>query len=333
MWAVCSTLPHLAHLIICAPSSHPGDFHITASAAHRTAGDHVARGIVFALIAFSIFSCADAGVKWLTERYSVFQIIFVSNLFTLIPVALLIRHEGGLHKLRPRHPWLVGLRSILLAIDMVLVFYAFVELPLADAYALIFAVPMVVTALSVPILGEKVGWRRWSAVVVGFIGVLIVLRPGIAELKARAYRRDLLGPVLRAVADPGAAHGQGRVPPAGLIFWMVVALLAVSAPVMPEVYVPMSWPDLGLMAVLGLLSGAGHLMLIRAFRLAPSAIVAPFHYSQMIWAVFFGLFLFGDIPDAWVISGSAVIIGSGLYILWRETVRGQQARIRRLSGL
>ncbi len=302
--------------------SDPGRLPITASAAHRTAGDHVARGIAFALIAFSIFSCADAGVKWLTERYSVFQIIFVSNLFTLIPVALLIRHEGGLHKLRPRHPWLVGLRSILLAIDMVLVFYAFTELPLADAYALIFAVPMVVTALSVPILGEKVGWRRWSAVVVGFIGVLIVLRPGIAELKAghiAAISSALFfGLSLILVRRMGKDESTG-----GLIFWMVVALLAVSAPIMPEVYVPMSWPDLGLMAVLGLLSGAGHLMLIRAFRLAPSAIVAPFHYSQMIWAVFFGLFLFGDIPDAWVISGSAVIIGSGLYILWRETVRGR----------
>ena len=302
--------------------SDPGRLPITASAAHRTAGDHVARGIAFALIAFSIFSCADAGVKWLTERYSVFQIIFVSNLFTLIPVALLIRHEGGLHKLRPRHPWLVGLRSILLAIDMVLVFYAFTELPLADAYALIFAVPMVVTALSVPILGEKVGWRRWSAVVVGFIGVLIVLRPGIAELKAghiAAISSALFfGLSLILVRRMGKDESTG-----GLIFWMVVALLAVSAPIMPEIYVPMSWPDLGLMAVLGLLSGAGHLMLIRAFRLAPSAIVAPFHYSQMIWAVFFGLFLFADIPDAWVISGSAVIIGSGLYILWRETVRGR----------
>jgi S-adenosylmethionine uptake transporter len=319
-------LPHLAHLIICAPLRNPGRLSITASAAHRTAGDHIARGIAFALIAFSIFSCADAGVKWLTERYSVFQIIFVSNLFTLIPVALLIRHEGGLHKLRPRHPWLVGLRSILLAIDMVLVFYAFVELPLADAYALIFAVPMVVTALSVPILGEKVGWRRWSAVVVGFIGVLIVLRPGIAELKAghiAAISSALFfGLSLILVRRMGKDESTG-----GLIFWMVVALLAVSAPVMPEVYVPMSWPDLGLLAVLGLLSGAGHLMLIRAFRLAPSAIVAPFHYSQMIWAVFFGLFLFGDIPDAWVISGSAVIIGSGLYILWRETVR------RRVAGV
>ena len=302
--------------------SDPGRVSITTSAAHRTAGDHIARGIAFALIAFSIFSCADAGVKWLTERYSVFQIIFVSNLFTLIPVALLIRQEGGLHKLKPRHPWLVGLRSILLAIDMVLVFYAFTELPLADAYALIFAVPMVVTALSVPILGEKVGWRRWSAVVVGFIGVLIVLRPGIAELKAghiAAISSALFfGLSLILVRRMGKDESTG-----GLIFWMVVALLAVSAPVMPEVYVPMSWPDLGLMAVLGLLSGAGHLMLIRAFRLAPSAIVAPFHYSQMIWAVFFGLFLFGDIPDAWVISGSAVIIGSGLYILWRETVRGR----------
>lgn len=251
-----------------------------------------------------------------------FQIIFVSNLFTLIPVALLIRHEGGLHKLRPRHPWLVGLRSILLAIDMVLVFYAFVELPLADAYALIFAVPMVVTALSVPMLGEKVGWRRWSAVVVGFIGVLIVLRPGLAELKighvAALSSALFFALSLVLVRKMGKDESSG-----GLIFWMVVALLAVSAPAMPEVYVPMSWSDLGLMAVLGLLSGAGHLMLIRAFRLAPSAIVAPFHYSQMIWGVIFGLFLFGDIPDVWVISGSAVIIGSGLYILWRETVRGR----------
>jgi S-adenosylmethionine uptake transporter len=274
------------------------------------------------LIAFSIFSCADAGVKWLTERYSVFQIIFVSNLFTLIPVALLIRHEGGIHNLRPRHPWLVGLRSILLAIDMVLVFYAFVELPLADAYALIFAVPMVVTALSVPMLGEHVGWRRWSAVVVGFIGVLIVLRPGIAELKpghiAALASALFFGLSLILVRRMGKDEST-----AGLIFWMVVALLAVSAPVLPQVYVPMSWIDLGLMAVLGLLSGAGHLMLIRAFRLAPSAIVAPFHYSQMIWGVILGLVLFGDIPDKWVISGSAVIIGSGLYILWRETVRGR----------
>src|SRR5262245_520789 len=302
--------------------SDPGRLTITAPAAHHSVGDHIARGIAFALIAFSIFSCADAGVKWLTERYSVFQIIFVSNLFTLIPVALLIRHEGGIHNLRPRHPWLVGLRSILLAIDMVLVFYAFVELPLADAYSLIFAVPMVVTALSVPILGEHVGWRRWSAVIVGFIGVLIVLRPGIAELKlghiAAISSALFFGMSLILVRRIGKDESSGT-----LILWMVIALLIVSAPVMPEVYVPMPPLDLELMAVLGLLSGAGHLMLIRAFRLAPSAIVAPFHYSQMIWGVIFGLFLFGDIPDAWVISGSAVIIGSGLYILWRETVRGR----------
>jgi drug/metabolite transporter (DMT)-like permease len=218
----------------------------------------------------------------------------------------------------------VALRSILLSIDMVLVFYAFVELPLADAYSLIFAVPMVVTALSVPILGEHVGWRRWSAVVVGFIGVLIVLRPGIAELKAghiAAISSALFfGLSLILVRRIGKDESSGA-----MIFWMVVALLVVSGPVMPEVYVPMPAMDLALMAVLGLLSGAGHLMLIRAFRLAPSAIVAPFHYSQMVWAVIFGLFLFGDIPDRWVIAGSTVIIGSGLYILWRETVRGKAA--------
>lgn len=305
-----------------APAQSPGVPAITAPTAHPTSGDHIARGIACALIAFAIFSWADAGVKWLTDRYSVFQIIFVSNLFTLIPVAFLVYREGGLHTLRPRHPVLVGLRSILLAIDMVLVFYAFTELPLADAYSLIFAVPMVVTALSVPILGEHVGWRRWTAVVVGFIGVLIVLRPGLAELKLGHI--SALSSALFFALSLVLVRRIGRdESPGGMIFWMVVALLAISAPVMPRVYVPMPAADLGLMAVLGLLSGAGHLMLIRAFRLAPSAIVAPFHYSQMIWAVIFGLLLFGDVPDRWVIAGSAVIIGSGLYILWRETVRAR----------
>jgi len=237
-------------------------------------------------------------------------------------VAFLIRRQGGFASLRPRHPWLVSLRAILLAIDMVMVFYAFTKLPLADAYALLFAVPMLVTALSVPFLGEVVGWRRWTAVVVGFTGVLIVLRPGLAVLNlghisalssALFFALSLV--VLRRIGRNESA--------AALIFSMILALLAISAPALPYVYAAMSAADLALMAVLGLLSGLGHLMLIQAFRQAPSSIVAPFHYSQMIWAVIFGLLIFDDIPDRWVIAGSAVIIGSGLYILWRETVRGK----------
>lgn len=287
--------------------------------------DRIAHGIGFALLAFGMLSCADAAVKWLGDRYSVLQIIFISHFFALIPVAFLIRREGGWAALRPRHPWLVALRALLLAVDMVLVFYAFTRLPLTDAYALVFTVPMLVTALSVPILGEFVGWRRWTAVIVGFVGVLIVLRPGMVEINlghiaaiSSALFFALALVVLRRVgkSETGSC----------LLVSMILALIAVTGPALPYVYAMPSAVDFAVMAGLGLIGGLAHLALIQAFRLAPSAIVAPFHYSQMLWAVLFGLLLFGDRPDFWVVAGATVIIASGLYIVWREAVRGGAAR-------
>ncbi|MGH6928543.1 MAG: EamA family transporter, partial [Dongiaceae bacterium] len=119
--------------------------------------------MAFALVSFTIFSCADAAVKWLSASHSIFQIIFVSTLIALVPVIVLVVREGGTAALRPRHPWLVTLRALLLAADVVFAFFAFTKLPLADAYTMLFTAPMLVTALSVPLLGEHVGWRRWTA--------------------------------------------------------------------------------------------------------------------------------------------------------------------------
>src|SRR5262249_45943919 len=153
-----------------APSANSGSSVLVTPATSELTGDRVLHGIAFALAAFTIFSCADAGVKWLSATHSIFQIIFMSTLFAFVPVAGLVMREGGLGALRPRHPWLVALRAFLLSIDMVFVFYAFTKLPLADAYTMLFTAPMLVTALSVPLLGEHVGWRRWSAVAVGFGG-------------------------------------------------------------------------------------------------------------------------------------------------------------------
>lgn len=287
-------------------------------------GDRIPRGIAFALGAFTIFSCADAAVKWLTATHSIFQIIFMSTLFAFVPVAGLVVREGGIKALRPRHPWLVALRALLLAIDMVLVFYAFSKLPLADAYTMLFTAPMLVTALSVPLLGERVGWRRWSAVAVGFGGVLIVLRPGFAEINL-GHIAALGSSSFFALSLIVARRIGNSETGSTLLVSMMVALLVVSGPVLPEVYIDSSPSDLAMLAGLGLLMGLGHLGLIQALRLAPSAVVAPFHYSQIVWAVIFGLLLFDDHPTAWVIAGSAVIIASGLFILWRETVRQRQA--------
>jgi S-adenosylmethionine uptake transporter len=287
-------------------------------------GDRIPRGIAFALGAFTIFSCADAGVKWLSATHSIFQIIFMSTVFALVPVAGLIMGEGGLGALRPRHPWLVALRALLLAIDMVFVFYAFTKLPLADAYTMLFTAPMLVTALSVPLLGERVGWRRWSAVAVGFGGVLVVLRPGFAELNL-GHIAALASSSFFALSLIVARRIGNSETGSTLLISLMAALLIVSGPALPAVYVSSSLSDLAMLAGLGLLMGLGHLGLIQALRLAPSNVVAPFHYSQIVWAVIFGLLLFGDRPSAWVIAGSTIIIVSGLYILWRETVRRRQA--------
>jgi S-adenosylmethionine uptake transporter len=242
----------------------------------------------------------------------------------MIPVIGLVAREGGMAALRPRHPWLVTARALLLAVDVVLVFFAFTKMPLADAYTMVFTTPMLVTALSVPLVGEHVGWRRWSAVGVGFLGVLIVLRPGFADLNlghAAALSSSLLF-ALSLIVVRRIGNSESAIT---LLLSMMVGLLVVSAPPLPLLFVLPTGRDLALMAVIGLFMGLGHLALIQAFRLAPSAVVAPFHYSQILWAVVFGLFLFDDPPDRWVIAGSTVIIASGLFILWRETVRRREA--------
>ncbi len=314
----------MAGLIICAPICEIGSFARVTPATSATTGDRVPRGIAFALASFTIFSCADAAVKWLSASHSIFQIIFVSTLIALAPVMVLVVREGGIAALRPRHPWLVTLRALLLAVDVVFAFFAFTKLPLADAYTMLFTAPMLVTALSVPLLGEHVGWRRWSAVAVGFIGVLIVLRPGFAELNL-GHLAALVSALLFALSLIVARRIGNSETGSLLLVSLMVALLAVSAPALPRVYVASATSELAILAGIGLLMGVAHLGLIQALRLAPSGIVAPFHYSQIIWAVLFGLLLFDDRPDAWVAAGSTVIIGSGLYILWRETVRARQA--------
>jgi S-adenosylmethionine uptake transporter len=314
----------VSRLIICGPDANSESFARVTPATSATTGDRVPRGIAFALVSFAIFSCADAAVKWLSARHSIFQIIFVSTLIALVAVAALLRREGGLAALRPRHPWLVTLRALLLAADVVFAFFAFARLPLADAYAMLFTAPILVTILSVPLLGERVGWRRWTAVAVGFGGVLVALRPGFAELDlghVAALVSSLFFALSLIVARRIGNSESGSL----LLLSMMIALLAVSAPALPAVYVASAPADLAVLAGIGLLMGLAHLGLIQALRFAPSGVVAPFHYSQIVWGVVFGLLLFGDRPDLWVVVGSMVIVGSGLYILWRETVRGRQA--------
>jgi S-adenosylmethionine uptake transporter len=291
-----------------------------AAAASPAARSVAARGIGLALLSYACFSTSDAAIKLSSARFSVFQIALTLSLFALVPVLLLTRGQGGLRALVPTLPRLVLLRGLLTAACALLCWQAFSLMPLADGYAILFASPVLVTALSVPLLGERVGWRRWVATGVGFAGVLLMIRPDFAAIgagHALALAAVLFGSlsfvVLRKIGP--------REKSAPVIAGVFVAIALMSAPLAVRDFVPPTGAELLLLALAGLLQGAGQAGLVLATREAPAAVVAPFQYSQMLWAVVFGFVLFGDVPQPVLFAGLALVVGSGLYTVWRETVR------------
>jgi S-adenosylmethionine uptake transporter len=290
------------------------------SAASGPSSRTIARGIGTALLSYACFSTSDAMIKLSSARFSVFQIALTLSLFALVPVLVLTRGQGGLRALVPTLPRLVLARGLLTGACALLCWEAFARMPLADGYAILFASPMLVTALSVPLLGEKVGWRRWVATGVGFAGVLVMIRPDFAAVgpgHAMALAAVLFGSlsfiVLRKIGPR-----EKSAPVMGGVF-LTIALM--SAPLAVRDFVPPTGSELLVLALAGLLQGAGQAGLVLATREAPAAVVAPFQYSQMVWAVLFGFLLFGDRPQPVLFVGLALVIGSGLYTLWRETVR------------
>ncbi|MEK0082936.1 DMT family transporter [Benzoatithermus flavus] len=291
---------------------------IAAAASARAAS--VVRGIGFAVLCYACFSTGDAVIKLASTRFSVFQIAFTLALFALIPVVGLTAGQGGIRAFLPRRWGLVILRGALTATGSLLAWRAFGLLPLADGYGILFAAPMLVTGLSALLLGEEVGWRRWAAALVGFVGVLVMIRPDFATLG--------LGHLLAALAALTGALGLITLRKIGtsetsasILLVVFLSLVLVTAPMVPATFVLPTWRELGLLALAGLLMGCGQAGLVLATREAPAVVVAPFQYTQMIWGILFGALLFGDRPAPVLFVGMALVVGSGLYTLWRETVR------------
>lgn len=282
----------------------------------------VVRGIGCIVFAMFLFALLDALVKWLaTAGYPTWQLVFCRSLFAFLVIVPLIRAQGGTSLLRTSR-----LRSHLFRAAFGLGtlwcwFYSYRNLPLADAYALSFSAPLFMTALSVPLLGERVGARRWTAVVVGLIGVLIMVQPGAGVFEASALI-VLLAALLYALSMIQLRGLGATEPTLRTVFYFTLFCTVVSAFSLPFVgRMPASWLDAGLLIATGLLGGTAQVFLTHAYRLAPVSIVAPFDYSAMIWAVLLGLAVFGDSPGWPVLLGSVVVIGSGLYILRREALR------------
>ena len=293
---------------------------MTGAAAQRPTPD-VLRGILLMCAGVSTFPFMNVGVKLLAPHYPAAQITwarFTGHLIVML-VVFLPRYRWSL--LRTRRPGLQIGRSLLMLGSNLVFVMAIGSVPLATASAIGFTSPLIVTALSVPLLHEQVGWRRWSAVVVGFVGALMVIRPG-GGLRDPAVLLILASSFAYALYQI-LTRLAGRIDTAatGIIFAALFGSLGMSL-IMPFVFVvPRSLMDVLLFCSLGLLGGLGHYLVIRAFQLGPAAVIAPLGYVELIGSVVFGYLLFGNFPDPWTWLGAGVIIASGIYIAFRERRR------------
>lgn len=276
------------------------------------------RGIVLMLLSMAVLSVMDAIMKELTAHYPSLQIAALRGLVSLpFVVAWIVWQRRGLATLlRVRWPWHVA-RGVLAVLMLTSFIYAISTMPLSEAYTLFFVAPLMITALSVPLLGEQVGWRRWAAVLVGFGGVLIVMRPGFVAINL-ATVAVLVGATCYAL-NAICVRILGRTDStAAMSFWFM-AFVAIGAGVlaMPE-WQDVRLADTGWLIGMGISGALGQVLITEAFRCAPVSVIAPFEYSTLLWGVLLDVAIWGVLPGPIVFVGAAVIVGSGLYLIHRE---------------
>ncbi|WP_417409933.1 DMT family transporter [Hoeflea sp.] len=274
-------------------------------------------GIIMMCIGVACLCVNDALAKTLTAAYSPIQIQFLRNLIAL-PFAILIAWKmGGAAGLRSHKPLAHLFRGGLWIAATIMFFTSLKYLGLAEATALIFVAPLFITALSALIFREPVGWRRWLAVVIGFAGVLIAVRPGTA-----AFQPISLLPVATALVYAmlmlSARWVDTRESGWTLLLYMTGTGVVLSLFIIPFVWIPVQSEHLWLFVAVAIFGTAGMTLMTQAFRLAPAVVVAPLDYSAIIWATLLGWLFWNEIPDALTFVGAAVIIASGVFIIWRE---------------
>ena len=281
----------------------------------------VLRGILLMCAGVSIFPFMNAAVKLLGAHYPVPQIVWARFTGHLLVMLLIFLPQYGRRLIATRRPAVQIGRSLLMLVSNMMFVAAIARVPLATASAIGFTSPLIVTALSVPLLHEQVGIRRWSAVVVGFAGALLVIRPGsglhdpavlLLLLSSAAYALYLIATRWVSFYDDAAV---------GILFSALLGSLVMTM-ALPLVFVmPQSALDIALFCSLGLLGGAGHYLVIRAFQFGPAAVIAPLGYIELIGTTILGYAIFGNFPDLWTWIGAAIIIASGVYIAFRERQR------------
>lgn len=296
--------------LIALPESQPA-----SSVRERTIGI----GLMCAAVA--CFSCLDACAKWLGQSMDPLQVTWVRYSVSVVIVSAILNPWSRPGLLKTKRPWLQGLRSVLLATSTALNFIALQYLQLAETISIMFATPMVVALLAGPLLGEWIGPRRLIAIAIGFVGVLIITRPGLGGMHPAALL-VLCGCFAYAFYSLLTRMLAGHDSSETTMFYSGVAGVVIMSPVLPFVWtVPSGWLVWGLMIMIGASAALGHWFIIEAHRRAPAAVLSPFIYSQIIWMVALGWLVFNQLPDRWTFIGGSIVIASGLYLLYREQVQ------------
>ena len=269
------------------------------------------------IAAMAMLASLDAVGKFATETYPVSQVLFLRFAMFLVFALVLANRRGGVRaRLRTRHVRLQVFRSFVLALEMWLFVFAISKLALADVHAVAAVSPLIATALAVPILGERVGPRRWAAVAAGFIGALIVIRPG-----AGVFEPLTLVPLLAAF---GWAYYQillrrlREEPPETTLLYTAIVGAAVWSASVPFAWHPPDVEGWALLGAVGILGIVTHGLLVLAAREAPAAVLQPFNYTLLVWATLWGWVGFGAFPDSWTIAGGSIVVASGLFAIWRQ---------------
>ncbi|MBH62027.1 MAG: EamA family transporter [Alphaproteobacteria bacterium] len=285
--------------------------------------DFVLLGILCMCSAHTIFPLLNTAVQYLIDEYPILQLVWARYVGHLVYILAVLIPTRGFRFVRTTRPKIQLVRSLLLVAATAFYFSALIYIPLATAAVINFTGPMIMVALSIFVLGETVGPRRWVAVILGFIGAMIIIRPGLGGLHWGGFLvlgcaacNSLYQILTRSLAGHDSAETS--------IFYTALVPSILLTLLLPFDYrLPGSGLDWLLFSVLGLIGGLGHYLVIKAYENAEASIISPLNYVQLVGATALGYFVFGDFPDVWTWVGAAIIVASGLYIMHRETIHGR----------
>jgi drug/metabolite transporter (DMT)-like permease len=287
-------------------------------------GDDLDRAVLYMMAAAVLIPLLNASAKYLAETYPVLEVAWARYAGHFIYMLLFFLPQRGIRILACSRPALQLLRSTLLCISTVIFVTGLPYVPLATASAISFTGPFIVTALAPLVLGERVGPKRWAAVAIGFLGALVVVRPGTAGMNTAAllfFGSAFFSAMYQLLTRKLAAHDSAETS----ITYIALAGFVLTTIPLPFVWkTPVSWHDALLFFGLGLFGGFGHYFIVRAYEIAPAPFVSPFNYLQLIGAALLGFVVFGQLPDVFVWCGAAIIAGSGIAMLYVER-RGRTA--------